>query len=710
MGKRRVTAEDLFEIHVLGDVAQHPTQHLAAVVVTRLDAEDNRERSCIWKVHTDSGEAALWTAGGNSDTQPAWSPDGRWLAFLSDRHGDQPQLYVLPLSGGEAIPVTGVATGVREFRWSPDGRSIAFTANVPEWADAVDARDKTPGEKSPRERYTADVKVIRRAWYRLDGVGYFGDRRNHLHVVDLTRLVSDRRPLASPYQTNKLDVEFPVTRLTEGPFDVDSFDWLPNMEAIIFAGNLEPDADETRNQHLYRLPLAGRGTSARAPEAVERLYGAPTFATQPAVSPDGRFVAFYGHNQEFRGYTQWNVWIYDLEERIARCLTAKLDAAFTDVSLSDMRGTQHCGLTWSEDQKHVFSLLSARGTTQLVRVDVETGACLPVTDGDACVQTYSMNQRTSSAIIVRAESTTPGALYMLEVPLGTGDRPAIRPLYDWNRAWLDTVMLASPVKCRCETPDGSVEGWVLLPPNPPPTEGYPTVVQVHGGPMAMYGEQFFLEFQCLAAAGIAVVYCNPHGSLGYGQAFCSAIQGRWGTVDFADLEAFVDAALEQFPLSHTRLAIAGGSYGGYMAAWAIGHTKRYQAAVVMRACVNEYSMFGTCDVGFEDLYDFGVTPWQAPERYLEMSPLSYADEMNVPVLILHAENDLRCPIEQAEQLYMALRIRNVPVEFVRFPDESHGMSRNGKPWHRVYRLEKIQSFLMKELGLCRRDADGQAMA
>jgi dipeptidyl aminopeptidase/acylaminoacyl peptidase len=699
VAKRKLTAEDIFNIQVIGDIAQHPTEHAVAVVVTRLQREDNTYRSHIWKVHTDSGNAWLLTSSDKSETRPAWSPDGRWLAFLSDRSGDHQQLFVMPANGGEAVQVTQLKTDVQSFRWSPDGRSIAFVANVKERSKDAEA-ELSSKELSPREKYTADVKVITRTFYRLDGVGYFGDRRNHLHVVNVGSLVSGKSRMQSAYESKSVATAFPCVRLTEGSFDVESFDWMPDGTSIVFASNLESDADETMNRYLYVVSLGGPspGTLQQAKD-IRRLPGVPAYAEGPRVSPDGRMIAFYGHNQEHRGYTQSKVWLYDVETESAYCPTAALDQTFGDVTVSDTRAAHHVGLEWSEDQKYVYSLMSAKGTTQLVRVDVVTGECTFITNGDHCILSYSLNRKASSASLVRATTTDPGNVYAVELPMGTGDVTSLRQLTNWNADFLYQVEVVKPEKMQFTVDGLTLDGWVMLPGEPAPTGGYPTVVQVHGGPMAMYGEQFFFEFQLLAATGAAVIYCNPRGSMGYGQAFCHCIQAKWGTVDFSDIETFVDAAIERYPLNGNQIAIAGGSYGGFMAAWAIGHTDRYKAAVVMRSCVNEYSMFGTCDVGFEDLHDFGCAPWENPEAYMAVSPIASAGHMHAPVLIIHSENDLRCPIEQAEQLYMALRVRRVPVEFVRFPNEGHNLSRSGQPWHRVFRLEKIQSFLARELGL-----------
>lgn len=699
MGKRSVGAEDIFRLALVGDVVMHPDGQRIAVTVTTMDSEVNQYRSHIWNIHTPSGDTTPFTTSTKSESSPQWSADGRWLAFLSNRHGDKQQVYVMSSHGGEAQQVTELRNGVQMFRWRPDSKSIAVVGNALTFEKDERAWKKAE-DKPPRERYTDDVLVIRRTWYRMDGVGFFGDHRNHLFVVNLQAWMTPWKHNLQPATVASDVSRFPVYRVTEGQFDVDSFDWSPDGQHIVFASNLDENADDTMHRFLYRIPISvpEADTATAIPLAqAERLFATPRSVEHPRYSPDGRYIAFYGNDLEHAFYTQNQVWVYDVITGETQCLTDHLDEAFGDVVVTDTRTSAKLDLIWAEHSRYVYSTVSHRGTTQLVRIHCRTKQVEWLTNGDHCVYAYTLNRRGSTAAIVKGTPTDPGNVFALEIPAATAEACSHRRLTNWNAEWLKEVELTPPQRFSFVSDGIEMDGWVMLPASADTKHPLPTVVQVHGGPMAMYANSFFFEFQLLAASGMAVVYGNPRGSMGYGQEFCSCIRGAWGDRDFRDVEACIDTALEKFPLDARRLAIAGGSYGGFMAAWAIGHTERYKAAVVMRSCVNEYSMFGSCDIGFLDELDFGCKPWENPEPYFAVSPIAAADKMRASVLIIHSENDLRCPIEQAEQLYAALRAHCVPVEFVRFPNESHGLSRSGQPWHRVFRLEKIQSFLKEQL-------------
>lgn len=697
MSKRKLTAEDIFHIDLVGDVAVHPDKPTAVAVVAQLQPEDNAVRSHLWMISTNSSDSVQFTHSSKSEKSPGWSPDGRWLAFLSDRNTDHMQLFLMRDSGGEAVQVTDIAQGVNAFCWRPDGRAIAFLSTVPEWArDDTDNSPAKDDTRPPRARFTKDVRTLRRSYYRLDGVGFFDGKRTHLFLVDVQEVIGASR------QANH-DPATPQVRLTEGLFDIDRFDWGADGRSLVVSTNVDADNYErTLSQHLYQLDVPEHPlTCAQEPQGaadLRCLTASLHSAASPKVSPDGRFVAFRGHNNVPLGAAQTRLYLYEFQTAKIVCLTETVDEWFENRALSDTRTDTSDALTWSMQSDIVYSLVSRHGTTQLVGVHVKTRQVMQLTRGEHTVLAYSINRVCDAAVLNIGTRLDPANVYTLEL-YGDFNQPAPRRLTDRNSRFAAEVELIDAQRFSFESDGVTLDGWVMLPDGPPPKSGWPTVVQVHGGPAMMYSDAFMFEFQLLAASGMAVISTNPRGSVGYGQDFCACIVANWGHLDFRDVEALADAALSNYPLDPQNVAIAGGSYGGFMSAWAIGHTKRYRAAVVMRAVINWMSMVGSGDVGFATPFDefAGAVPWEDTETYLQQSPITYVGNVDASTLIIHSEEDYRCPIEQGEQFYAALRYRGVPVEFVRFPNESHGLSRNGKPWHRVVRLEKIQSFLEQEL-------------
>lgn len=709
MSPRKLNADDIFQIRLIGDVAVHPDKPKAATVVTRMVEDDNRYESHIWMVSTNSSEAIQFTSSPKSESAPAWSPDGRWLAFLSNRGGDDNQLYIMPDHGGEAMQVTNLPHGVLSFRWRPDGSAIALLSNVPEWAkdDEKALAQANPDYKphtSPRKKYTEDVRTIDRSFYRLDGTGFFDEKKSHLFVVDVRRFVDRAGTLGTDEASaTKGSSPAPFLRLTEGRFSIDSFDWAHDGGSLVVEANIDQDDYEhTFRMHLYRIPAPSlplvRDEKPLTPAEFVNLTPGLHAAGSPKCSPDGRLVAFRGHNNNPTGAAQVRLYVLEVESGVLTCLTEDVDEWFENRSMTDTRANAVDELTWSMQSDEVYVQVATRGSAQLASVNVRTKEVTYLTKGHHVVLAYSVNRVCDQAVIVLGNTLDPANVYTLELT-SDPDLQAPRRLTDWNQEFLESVELSRPEKFTFTSDGVTLDGWVMLPPGQTPAGGWPTLVEVHGGPAMMYSDSFFFEFQLVVASGIAVIYSNPRGSVGYGQDFCACIVADWGNLDFKDVEALADAALARYPLAADNMAIAGGSYGGFMSAWAIGHTKRYKAAVVMRAVINWYSMVGSSDVGFATPFDEfrGAVPWRDTEAYLSHSPIAYVDHVEASTLIIHSEEDYRCPIEQGEQFYTALRIRGVPVEFVRFPKESHGLSRAGKPWHRVLRLEKIQAFLEREL-------------
>lgn len=746
--KRRLTSRDLLRMVFVGDVQISPDGRRVAWVERRIDAEHDRYRSRIMVAPLDgSAPPEPFTAGIAQDKAPRWSPDGRWLAFLSDRPlgagspsgrdgspgpagfgrpsaepgpvtqtgcGDGAQsrapapfqLYVIPASGGEARPLTRLRYGAGTPLWAPDGRRLAFVAPVDTIRGIEQLGDEDPDEKDPYRRFNRDVQVITRLHYKEDGVGYLENRRRHLLVV--------------PFDPYAADIPRPAA-LTAGAFDIHAADWAPDGRHLAVVTNPDPESDRQRWTDVYLVPA----DPPRPEGPFKRLTACDLRIGEVRWAPDGRRLVFAAQELELDLYGNLNLFVLEpdatgTDRWVRRCLTSPFDLDIGNEVLHDVAGDSGSTLAWALDGSGVFAKVSRRGAVHLywfpcaprasqgeeemVReaggssgpLKEAVGRPRPLTEGQCVVHDFSVHGPTGQVAVVRIDELNPGDVWAgrLEQDPAAAGWAALR---DWvrlsqvNESLLNEVALVKPETFVFQADDGQeLDGWLMRPADFEPGRRYPAVVQIHGGPMAMYGYAFFFEFQLLAASGYAVLYTNPRGSQGYGEAFCAAIRGGWGDRDFRDVMSLVDEALRRYPfIDAERLGVAGGSYGGYLTNWIIGHTDRFRAAVSMRSVVNEYSMFGTSDFGYLDIQGLGSAPWEDAEAHLRVSPIQYAARIRTPTLIIHSEMDLRCPIGQAEELYTALKLRGVPVAFVRFAGESHGLSRSGKPWHRVFRLDRI---------------------
>jgi dipeptidyl aminopeptidase/acylaminoacyl peptidase len=646
----RLSADDLYRFRWLSDPQSSPDGSTIAYVVTQ-PQRDNREkpyRSEIWCVPAAGGEPLRMTSGPR-DRHPRWSPDGRTLAFVSNRSGED-QIYALPAAGGEAQPLTARKGGAGSPPvWSPDSSTILFTAKA----------GQAPG---PDE---SDVRVYTRIRYKLDGQGFFDHRYRQIFATP-ARVGA---PESSPAQ------------VTTGDWDKADPAWSPDGRCIAFTGNPDPDeADLEGGVDIFLVAAAGgtpeRVTSCRGPKG------------GLAFSRDGRFIAYAGHDAHLHGATDAGIWTVAAEPGATpRLLTAGLKATAGDHVGSDSRAeAPGSPPAWSADGGEIRFLATLGGTTHLFAVTTgEAPAVRQLTQGRRSLYGFS-----GEATAV-ADPHNPGDLYLGQ-----------RRLTDLN-AWLRERELSAPEPISCQgAGDWTVEGWVMPPVGlqpGAPARSRPAVLEIHGGPHGCYGEVFFFEFQLLAAAGYAVVYCNPCGSVGYGEQFAKQVQMDWGGRDYRDIMACLDHALATRKwIDPARLGVTGGSYGGYMTNWVVGHTDRFKAAVTDRSTCNRMSHWGTGDVAFHHAgTDFEGFPFDNPDNYLRHSPIMYVRNVVTPILIMAGENDLRCSIQQSEEWFVALRRLGKTAEFVRFPGESHGMSRGGQIRHRIERLERQRAWFDRHI-------------
>jgi dipeptidyl aminopeptidase/acylaminoacyl peptidase len=636
---------DVYKLRWADDPRISPDGRMVAFVAWQIDREANDYVGSIWLVPLDgSAEPRRLTRGEKQDVSPRWSPDGSWLAFCSNREGKAKQLYVLPADGGEPLRLTDLAEDVGEVVWSPDGSRLAFSARArnPEYEEE-DARRRRP-------------RRFDRLWYKLDDEGWIGDRRRHLFTVPA-------------------DGSDPPAQLTSGDFENGYPAWSPDGRQIAFSSSRRERWDVELLRDIFVVDAHGGEP--------ERLNGEDGWYEAPAWSPDGATIACRFSPGGFDSPRHGQIGVLDVATGGLRVLTASLDrncAPYPEIREP----------VW--DGETLLFVVEDSGNNVLYRVRAD-GAEPPgrVVD-EAWVTAYDcVGGRIAHAATT---PTSPPEIF-------AGDRR----LTEVSAPFTSAVELAEPERFTAVSADGAeVEAWIMRPLGFEPGQRYPVLLNIHGGPFSLYGNRFFDEFQVYARAGYAVVYSNPRGSSGYSEEWGRAIRGPieggpgWGSVDYADLMAVMDEALERFDFCDSdRLGVLGGSYGGYMTSWIVGHTDRFQAACSERSVNNFLLEGGSSDLGYFFKAIVGEFWFRAPDVYLDLSPSKYAENITTPLLIVHSEDDLRCPLGHAEDLFSILRLLDRDVELVIFPAESHNLSRTGSPAHREMRFEAILDWFERKL-------------
>jgi dipeptidyl aminopeptidase/acylaminoacyl peptidase len=688
--KRNITEKDLFNFNWIADPQVAPDgSRVAFVKVTVNDRKDGYNTS-IWMVSTATGETKQLTSG-IRDSAPRWSPDGKYLVFVrvteKDGRPDVPQLFMLSMDGGEAFQFTSVPRGAGNPQWSPDGKMIAFsngatseelakqkeTLPVPPPSAAAPGASPTPAAAAsprPSPERESDVRVITRAVYRSNDAGYLDFKHPaHIWMIMAPRTSEDK---VTPRQ------------LTSGRYSDGNVTWAKDNSTIYFVSDHRDEPYyELGRTDIYSIPVSG-GQPAKL-TSIDMGSGAFS------LSPDGKQIAFYAStNKPVLSYTEPDLWVMNLASNAQpRNLTKDFDFDLGSGVGGDNtapRGGGGFPPVWTRDGETIIAVYGKQGRANLGAFDVATGKETDVTTGDQAVVSYRTTPDASKFVLLISTPTRIGDLYWLEKP-----RTTPRQLTHINDDLFSKLNLTEPEEMWYTSFDGKkVQAWIQKPPGFDPNKKYPLILNIHGGPHAAYGFIFDHEFQWMAAKGYVVLYPNPRGSTTYGQEFGNVIQYHYPGDDFKDLMIGVDELIKRGYIDEKKLGVTGGSGGGLLTNWTVGHTTRFAAAVSQRDIANWADWWYTADFTLFHPSWFKAAPFEDPEDFKARSPITYINDVKTPMMFILGEADWRTPTYAGgEEFFRALKYKKIPTVMVRFPNETHELSRSGQPWHRIERLQHI---------------------
>jgi len=649
------SAADVFEMEYADDPQVSPDGSRVAYVRTSMDIMTDRGRRTIWVVDTDGGNHRPLVSGQGNYSSPRWSPSGDRLAYLSDRDG-KTQLFVQWLDGGETVKVTTLPQSPRSIVWSPDGTQIAFTRFVP-------AKPPTLAEMPAKPKgaeWAEPATIVDRMTFRRDGGGYLPTGNNQVFVV----------PADGGTPRQMTFGEYPISG---------SVSWMPDSQSIIFSSNRRENVEyQPRQNDLFAASIANgeitQMTDHAGPES------------NPAVSPNGRYLAYTSAADTRQGYNRAVLKIKDLRTGKSRSLTASLDRSVSDVQ-------------WASDSKALWVSYNDLGMNRVAQVDLkgELKQSDIVLGGTALGRPY-----TSGEFSV-------GGKNQLAFTLGRDDRPADlallqagkqpRVLTDLNSDLMGQRKMAHVERMTwASSHDGlEIEGWIMKPPGFDPKQTYPMILEIHGGPHSAYGPNYSTEAQLYAAAGYVVFYTNPRGSTSYGEEFANTIDLAYPGYDYDDLMSGIDALLERGYVDTDQLYVTGGSGGGVLTAWIVGKTDRFRAAVVAKPVINWASFVLTADLNYYFATTwFDAPPWEDYEGYWKRSPLSLVGNVSTPTMLLTGEADYRTPMSETEQYYQALKHRGIDTLMVRIPGASHSIY--ARPSNLIAKVNNILAWFDRHSG------------
>jgi dipeptidyl aminopeptidase/acylaminoacyl peptidase len=647
--RRPVTTDDIFKLQFIQSAEISPDGRRVAYVVSTYDESEDADVHHIWLYNKASGTGRQLTFGQYKHSDPVWSPDGRTLAFISNRSGKE-QLLLIPMDGGEARPLTNMAQGIAgKLAWSPDGGQIAFSART------------TPDDEPD---FSKPYRVSRHV-YRYDGFGYLDGAVQNIYTIE----IEDGEP----------------KQLTKSNTRNNILGWSPTGDRLLYSTTMVPDS-----HHADIMSLRVRDIDSGATTLLLDGWGKITGA---AWHPSGQQILFIGTPKGKTRGTKADLYLVDSMDRDEpENRTSGLPYGVGGVLLGDMptRLSLTVGdIYTTRDGRAALVHVQAGGTLQIYRVAL-TGeqSHQPIMDGDRAIYLLGMDQLGETLLLAISDVNHPYELFMAE-----GDGRNERQLTHLNDHLLNEIEQARIEQLTFNSADGvEVDGWLIL---PAVSDGpFPTILNIHGGPHCGFGHVYYSDTQLFVGAGYAVLMINHRGSTGYGDAFATGTNGDWGNLDYADLMAGVDCAIETGLVDGGKLGVCGVSGGGYLSCWIIGHTDRFKAAVPENPVTNWHSFYGVSDIGVRfGVEQLGGHPHEIPEIYARCSPVNYAHNCQTPTLLIQGEADWRCPAEQSEQFYTVLKANGCHVEMLRLPDSSHAGSCYGTPTTRRAQNEALLEWM-----------------
>jgi len=700
--KRNITEKDLFNFVWVGDPQVSPDGSRVAFVRITVNEKKDGYNTAIWAVSPATGESHQLT-GGPRDSSPRWSPDGRYLAFVrvteKDGRPDLPQLFMLAMAGGDSFQFTKLTRGAGQPQWSPDGKLIAFmnSANPEDLSKEKESQEgkpnpapataaqvmpspspADPAAKKPEDKRDSDVRVITRAVYRANGAGYLDPKRpQHIWLV------------TAPHSA---DEKVTPRQLTSGRFDDNNVTWAKDSAEIYYV-------TEVFDEPYYELPQTDIQSISVTGGRPRKLTTVDMNTGGFALSPNGKQIAFIAQTSKpINSYTQPDLWVLDVAENAKpRNLTASFDYDVGSGVGGDNAPPRAGGGNlpiWTADGRSIIHVYAKEGQANLSSFNVASGKPTDITKGDQAVLNFRAVPGSAKLVYTVSTPTKIGDILWLD-RLG-GDA---KQLTHMNDELFSRLNLTEPETIWYQSFDGRrVQAWIQKPPNFDATKKYPLILNIHGGPHTAYGFVFDHEFQWMAAKGYVVLYPNPRGSTSYGQEFGNIIQHHYPGDDYKDLMAGVDELIRRGYIDTNKLGVTGGSGGGLLTNWTIGQTTRFAAAVSQRDIASWSDWWYSADFVLFQPSWFKAPPFEDAEDYKARSPLTYIKNVKTPLMLILGEADYRTPPGAGgEEMFRALKYRKIPTVMVRFPNESHELSRSGQPWHRIERLQHIVGWFDKWL-------------